>query len=454
MSELQPGLDAERLQSTARDIQRDHGAEAVEILARTSRARVVTFELERSGHLAIESQGSQEVGHTVRHNAGGRWGAWSATGAPRSPERPPPTASGQLVFPDPRKIRELRAMAAGPEMTSRARVLERPLLGESDARRWIDRLVETVTTTLERDAGEAAPSFHLLGRLEDGAAESLLVNSHGVVAPGRSRVTGVRLEMSLGSRSASTYLAANDDLPSGSALALERLVGELSLRHSARRLDRAEDATVLLRPPALAPLLARLGSRFWRPTGTDSMTPPDESAGVSLWDRPDLAAGFLGGERDGEGLHAQRSLLMDHDGVHPVVPWERLAEGDDAHLGFRWRASWRELPRFGPSHLELRFDPEVPERCGDLEHGVVVVGLRGGLASDRGDLLFDALGYRVAAGERTEPLRMAVRIPEAGLLARLDRCSGEVETHTLPTCAVSCPSAVFEGLRLEPPSTT
>lgn len=451
MSDPLLNLDVERVRATARDIRRDLGADAIEILARTSRARVVTFEYDRAGQLFIESQGSQEAGHTVRLAAKDRWGAWSTTGAPRVPGYAPAVSSGQLGLPTLERIEALRADSAGREPTSRSRLVERPLLGESDARRWIDRLIDATIDGL-RDRDGSSPAFHLRGRLEDGGAESLLVNTHGVVAPGRSRVTGVRLEMALGPRATSAYLAANEDLPSATAAALEGLITELLLRQQAVPLASAERTMVLLRPAVLGLLLAHLARRCWTPGATAQIRGLDDAVGATLWDRPDLAPGFLGGDRDGEGLHARSTLLLDPDGFHRVRPWDRLAEGD-SRTGFRWRASWRDLPRFGPSHLLLQTDQATEDPAADLGHGIEIVCSRGGLALHGDELALDAFGYRIEGGRRTEPLCAQLLIPEQELLARWTCSGGPRESHTLPACTVSTPSALFDALALEPPST-
>lgn len=458
-------LDPDQLLSAARAIQQDLDVEAVEILARTSRARVVTFEFARSGALSIESQGSQEAGHTVRFAGSDAWGVWSATGSPRSPEQVPAAAPGRLALPDPRRVRSLRNPGALSDSSTRSRVLERPLLGESDAKRWIDRLLQSITSMLE-DRERPSAGLVLRGRLEDGAAESLLVNSHGVVAPERSRVTGVRLEMSLGPRSASVYLAASDDLPSGSTEALRGLFAELDLLHAAEDLASSDETDLVLRPAVLAPLLARIGGRCWRPTQSPAEMRMNRSSGASLWDCPDRATGFLGGERDGEGLYAQRRLIADDRGLFSLKPWEHLsqvergeedaespARGDassnETGLGFRWRASWRELPRFGPSHLVLQVKEPVPDPLDATGNGFEAVVMQDLETDDRG-LAVTVRGYRIERGARGEPLRAVLRLSEAQILSRLTGCSGAEETHTLPICTVSCPTGLFDSLCLEP----
>ena len=447
MSELLLRLDPGRLHSTAGQIREELGASAVEVVARSSRARVVTFEYQRSGQLLIDSQGAQEAGHMVRAASDEEWGAWAGTGSPKAPEQAPAMARGQLRFPDPERIRELQAGDEAGDGSARSRTIERPLLGESDARRWIDRLVETATATLENDGGPKR-AFHLRGRLEDGAAESLLVNSHGVEAPGRSRITGVRLELSVGTQTASTYLAADDDLQSSSSNALRELVQELDLQRNAVPIDSDAAASVLVRPKVLAPILAHLAMSCWRPTSPGAMDAPNESIGMEVWERPDLAPGFLGGERDGEGLFAQRRLIFDHDGLHPLVPWDRMTQGDE-HSGFRWRASWRDLPRFGPSHLRLQTTEASPDPDGATGPDFEAIATQGALAADDDDLLLDVFGYRLRGGERTQPQRATLRLHGTRWPSRLAFCLGERQTQTLAACTVSCPSAVFDGLQLQ-----
>jgi PmbA protein len=342
----------------------------------------------------------QEEGWAVRATTQRASLFYAASGAPR-PDTAWPQADGYpLALPDPDA-----AGAAAP--WSEPSDFETPLIGETEGL----RLLAAVAAAL----GDEMPTARLLSAvLEDGSSESRLLSSRGVEAHGRRRVAVFHAEAALGDVGARLDLARREARLFGPAelarLLADRLVaaaGGVPQGFSSR--DRGE---LVLAPAVGAHLLAALTPYLvGAPAAHLAATVVDRrgrfaAETVTVVDDGRHPGGTLESARDGEGLPTRRTVLVDA-GVYrqPLLSWAEVAAGVRPATGAKpaakpagcaRRASWRDPPRPGPTHLHLVADPAVP-----------AAALLADLA--RGYYLLD-----VTAPPRLDPAQGAFRVPVCG----------------------------------------
>lgn len=413
-----------------------HGLQTAEVYAKSGRSR----------HLEVSVRGevitfNEEAGWAVR--AGDERCSFfaAAAGEPRA-DHPWPEPDGL-----PLELPPARTPAAWSEPAD----LDQPLVGEREGLALLDGLRRDVE-------GELAGSRLLAARLTDGASESRLASSRGVEASWRSRVATLELEAAGPSGALASLVVV-----AGSARGLEpraaarRMVDVLTVAAGAApERDRGE---MLLAPPVAARLLAGLLPLLVGEEAEARCRPFADPLGRlagdgwTVVDDGRLAGGALAAPVDGEGVPTREVTLVDGGRLtQPLVPWWRAAKASEA-AGCVRRASWRDMPRPGPSHLYIRPDP-----------GVAVAPLASGLA--RGYYLIDApapgrfdfagdrfslpvRGFRMASGRVRAPVagaRLGGSI--SGLLRGLKARGRDLAFLPLEGAMIGAPTLLFTGMEI------
>ncbi len=312
------------------------GLAEVEVFAKSSRAR----------HFAVSVAGeavcfSEEAGWAIR--AGDRHGSFfiAGAGSPAAAFPWPETDGGGLELPDP----SLPVPWSEPAETSS------PLVGEREGLNFLRHLGAELANEL--------PGARLLAAsLEDGLAESHLVNRRGVRASWRNRVAALALD------------AAG---PSGAAVSLgaaEREARNLPVQPLARRLANAltvaagkpivEEgrAEALLAPAVAARLLAGLLPLWVGPGARERAERLSERDGkiaspsLTLVDNGRLPSGALAAPFDAEGSPTREVVLVAQGRLQGSL-------SGACGSGTLRRPGWRDVPRPGPSHLYIQPAPRV-----------------------------------------------------------------------------------------------
>lgn len=337
-----------------------------EVLVKRGRTR--RSELGVQGLISVVTA---ESGWAVR--AGGGHGSFFACGTgelPVSAQWPMPTGP-PLALPESQRV---PLWESGPEV-------EAPLMIEGEARGVIEGI--------ERELRRQVPDARLLRAvLDDGSSESLLVSSRGIDVGYRSRSAMLYLEAVRGS-DAATRTRLEIAAPEARALhpkALAcRLADSLVVRGGEAGPSR-ERGEMVLAPPVGANLLAALRP-LWlgedassRAAGLTNRGNRLASAAVSVVDDPRFAGGGLAAPVDGEGVPTRRVVIVDQGRFrHPLRDWRECAGDGRAPAGCMRRASWRDRPRLGFSHLYL--EPDDTSSAAELVGSVT-----------RGFYLLDTLG--------------------------------------------------------------
>ena len=356
------------------------GCEEAEVYGKSGRSRRVVLGVD--GEVA---QQTQEEGWAVR--AGGRQGGffWSATGRPEPQPEWPEVAGAPLRLPE----------AAGPAALA-AGDPEAPLLAESEGR----ALLEAIAVGL---AAELPGARLLRGTLVEGTSDSELRSSRGVDARWRSRAATLRVEaMGPGApRSAAVLDLAERQARDFRPQALARRLADLLVVAAGDPPPERDRGEFVLAPALGARLLLGLLPLFVGAAAASRLAPLRDRRGrvggdlLTLVDDGCLAGGALAAPVDGEGVPT-RELVLVEEGVlrQPLLAWHEARPPQTRAAGCSRRASWRDLPRPGPTHFYWR-----PQRA------VAAAALLGGVA--RGYYLLEQRGagrFDLAAGELAVPV--------------------------------------------------
>lgn len=265
---------------------------------------------------------------------------------------------------------------------------ETPLLGETEGLRLLRAMEEELRT-------ELPPARVVSLLLEDGSSESELRSSHGVEARWRRRVAALRAEAAVETEEAGVVtvtleLAAREARHFGPAALARRLADRLAAAGGGvpddfPRRDRGE---FLLAPALAARLLVALRPWWLGPAAARRAAALTDRRGrvaseaVTLVDDGRLPGGVLEAPVDGEGLATRRVVLID-GGVHrqPLLDWRsaREMEGGAKASGCARRASWRDAPAPGATHLYLApaDGVSVASMLGDVARGYYLLATTG-----------------------------------------------------------------------------
>ncbi len=434
------------------------GFEQAEIYTKTGRSRRI--EIRRDGE---DVSFHDEAGWAVR--AGGEQSSLfvAASGKPHADfPFPEPDGRGlQLPRPvlDTGHWREPADFAA-------------PLLGEREGL----ELLRSIRRDLEK---ELAGTRLTHARLEDGASESHLVSSLGVRAGWRSRVAALRLEAiwqgpaGAGKPASATFFGAEREARAFQPRALaRRLAARLTVAATgtAPQPEEATDANQMLLAPEVAtrvvaglrPLLcgAEAARRSAALRGDSARWASDA---LTIIDDGRLAGGTFESPVDGEGMVTGRVLLVERGTfLQPLLSHAEVALAEDSQtepghssplaVGCARRASWRDLPRGGPTHLyvEPRRDLAVAEMVRGIERGCYLIDV-----SDPGRFDFEedrfalsVRGFRVERGRATRPVAGAwLHGSISGLLHGI-RAVGRDLTFLPLDGMIGSPTLLIDGLTL------
>jgi predicted Zn-dependent protease len=320
-----------------------------------------------------------------------------------------PSPAGPWPEPVPGPALDLPEPQAAPAWSAPSD-FDTPLTGEREGLKLLE--------SLGRELESELPKARLLRAvLEDGSSESELANSRGLRAAARSRISTLYLEAAGPGRppaTASLYVAAREPRRFHPTSLARRLADRLAVSAIGAPPARGT-GDVLLAPGVAARLLAGLlpllvgtgpGSRQ---TGIRGRFAGER---VTLIDNGRLPGGAFESPVDGEGVPTREVVLVE-EGIfrQPLLAWwqEGAAHGEPS--GCTRRASWRDLPQPGPTHLYLRPEPKtaVAALLGAIAQGFYLIDATGpgrfDLATDR--FALPVCGFAVEAGRATAPVARA-----------------------------------------------
>ncbi len=418
------------------DTLRSAGLERVEVYRKRGRTRRVERSL---GGCSVSM--AEEVGWSVRAGNDTVSLFFGATGEPTS----------EVPWPEP-LIGGLRLPGATPAPAWRwPPELETPLIGEREAL----RLVAGIESALDEEMKGA----RLLDvTLDDGASESWIESTTGLEAYSRYRLATIRLSaMRRSDGPASVSMALIARSAAGFVpVTLARRLADLMTVHE----DRDQGVVparrgALLAPEVAARVLAALqpalmGAQAWRHLralqGEDGRF---ASPMVTLVDNGRLEGGLLASPVDGEGVPTREVVLVDAGIVlQPLLPWWQEDAGA-VISGCCGRASWREPPALGATHLYLapRAGVAVASLLERLGKGVYMIDAerpRVDLENDRFEL--SGSGFVI---ERGRPVATLAQVRFGGSVQSLLRGIVGVgrDLRFVPEGGlIGAPSTLVEGL--------
>ncbi len=393
------GVSAEAIEATLKSLLA-RGLPEVEVLAKRGRSRRFSLEGDRTA-----SSYAEERGWAVR--AGDRRGSLFAcgTGDPR-PDGPwPPAYPPALRLPSP------EAPPAWKEPSD----FEAPLIAEREGL----ALLEGIAREL---AAELPGGRVLAATLGDGSSEGRIVSSKGLSAAFRGRLAALRIEA----------IGPGNPRPVGVELA-EREARRFNPKALARRLgdrlavgaspglgeEEERQGDLLLAPAVAARLLAGLAPLFFGPRTEGEVSAVlghavrIGSEALTVIDDGRLPGGAFESPIDGEGTPTREVTLVERGNF--LGPLLSPGQARTAAAGMRVqvagvarRASFRDLPSPGPTHLYVRPEPKVSvgSLLASVQTGTYLIDALGPARFDfkEGSFALPVCGLAVEKGKATAPL--------------------------------------------------
>lgn len=380
------------------------GLPEVEVLAKRGRSRRFALDGERTA-----STYAEERGWAVR--AGDRRGSLFAcgTGDP-NPEGPwPPAYPPALRLPTPEP----------PPPWKEPSDFEVPLIGEREGLALLEGIARELTAELPRGRVLSAT-------LEDGSSEGQIASSKGLSATFRGRLAALRLE-AIGPgnpRPAILELAEREARRFNPKALARRLADRLAVGAAPGLADDQErQGDLLLAPAVAARLLAGLSPLFFGPRTDGEISAVLGQAvrvgseALTVIDDGRYPGGAFESPIDGEGTPTREVTLIERGNfLGPVLsPGQARganptgAAGSRAQIaGIARRASFRDLPTPGPTHLYIRPDPKtgVGSLLGSVQVGTYLIDALGPARFDfpTGSFALPVCGLAVENGKATAPL--------------------------------------------------
>ncbi len=391
-----PRPPADPLEAALADLAR-HGASAAEVYVKQGRSRRLS-----RGPATGSVSTHEEKGWAVRATT--PRASLLATGSGELP------TGGPWPEPDGLPLRLPGAGAAGRAGPwSEPAELDLPLVGESEGMRLLDSIADEL-------AGELPGGRLLAAVLEDGASTSRLASSRGVAAAWRSRVALLHAEAAVGGTVAAVDLGEREARRFAPGAVARRLADRLAVAAAGpppgfTGRDRGD---LVLAPPLVARLLAALRPFLVGPAAQALATALRDRRGrlgseaVTLIDDGRLPGGLLEAPVDGEGLPTREVVLVEEGAFRqPLLAWHEARGAEGRPSGCSRRASWRDPPAPGPTHLYL-----APRRTAaadlvaDLARGFYLLEATGPPRVDPAAATFTVpvCGFAVQAGRATAPL--------------------------------------------------
>ena len=154
-----------------------------------------------------------------------------------------------------------------------------------------------------------------------------------------------------------------------------------------------------------------------------------------------------------KGFPPGEMVLVDRGTFRqPLLSWRQTPDGQKRYSGCSRRASWRDVPSPGPTHLYLRPSSRVPvtELLGRLSRGYYLLDATGSASFDWKENRFHLpiLGFEVRQGRAASPVkgsRLCGSI--SGLLQGIQAVGRDL--RFLPRRGmIGSPSVIASGLEL------
>ena len=383
------------------------GLPEVEVLAKRGRSRRFALDGERTA-----SSYAEERGWAVR--AGDRRGSLFAcgTGDP-SPDGPwPPAYPPALRLPTPQP----------PPPWKEPSDFEVPLIAEREGLALLEGIARELAAELPRGRVLSAT-------LEDGSSEGQIVSSKGLSATFRGRLAAIRLEaigpgLARPSSPAIIEVAEREARRFNPKALARRLADRLAVGSAPGLADDAERSGDLLLAPAVAArLLAGLAPLFFGPRTDGEISAVlgqsvrIGSEALTVIDDGRLSGGAFESPIDGEGTPTREVTIVERGNfLGPVLsPGQARganptgAAGSRAQIsGIARRASFRDQPTPGPTHLYVRPDPKtgVGSLLGSVQVGTYLIDALGPARFDfsAGSFALPVCGLAVEKGKATAPI--------------------------------------------------
>lgn len=417
----------------------EQGWEDVEVFHKRGRSRQLVFE---TGSSVTSLR--REEGWSVRAGDPRRSFSYAQTGTP-SPRGPWPTADGRAL--------QLPSATAVPPWTAPSD-LDAPLIGESEAQALVEAIAELLRQEL--------PNARLLrAELEDGSSESQLVSTRQVEFQVRHRAAALHLQAVIRGKRAVSLLVPERQArryhpPSLARRLADRLM--IAERGTAPARDRGD---FLLAPPLVAGLIAALQPLWQGPAAAELAQSWADRQGklgsgvLTLVDDGRLEGGIGDSPVDGEG-QPTRPVTLIEEGVfrQPLLAWWQARGGKRGYpSGCMRRASWRDLPRAGPTHLYLQPDPgvSVAQLLADIPRGYYLLDLEGSprLDLENGRFAVPACGFSIESGQPTGSIAGAWLTGSIqSLLHGMLGAARDLTFVPLAGGLIGAPSVLVKGLEL------
>lgn len=363
-----------------------------------------------------------------------------------------PPLTGPWPEPDGREIRlpEGGSVPAGSTPSD----FDAPLVGEREGFELL--------RTLGRELDSELPGARLVhGLLEDGSSEAELRSSRDVSATVRSRLAVLRIEAVApqGGPRASLVIPEREARKLQPA-ALARRLADLLLVRAAPPPDADRDRGEILLAPAvgrrlltgLLPLLvgSKAASRISRFRDRRGKV---ASEALTVIDDGRLAGGLLTAPVDGEGMTTREIVLVGEGNFRqPLVAWDETRTGEHRASGIRRRASYRDLPEAGPTHLYVKPDPgvSVGSLVGAVARGYYLLDAVGppSFDFDQDRFALPVAGFAVHKGQAVAPVAGIVLAGAVSTLLRNVQAVARDLSFAPLDGMIGCPTLLVTGLEI------
>jgi predicted Zn-dependent protease len=419
---------------------RREGFEEVEIYRKQGRSRRVEL-----GALGSTAALCEEEGWAVRAAAGEASAFFAGTGRPPAQGPWPRPAPGRLRLPPPRAVPAFREPAS----------LAAPLIGESEG----GQLLQAVA---ERLAAQRAGARLTAGLLEDGASEWEVASSRGVRERARGRGAAVRLRAvdGAGGGLAELHLAAAEARALSPAILATRLADALAVR-AGPPLGARERGDVVCAPPVAARLLAGLAPLLVGREASERAAAMADRAGsvagreLTIVDDGRLAGGALAAPIDGEGMPTRRVVVIEAGRFRqPLLDWRAAEAPRTLPSGCVRRASWRDVPAPGPTHLyiEGRSDLKAASLVAGVARGFYLLETvsAGAFAVEEDRFALPVCGFELRDGRAAAAFSRAWLTGAVSALLRGVRAAARDLAFLPLDGMIGAPTLLVAGLELRP----
>ncbi|MEM6793821.1 MAG: metallopeptidase TldD-related protein [Acidobacteriota bacterium] len=380
----------ERLSAVLESV-RSSGAGEAEVFHKRGRSRT----LRRATGGDVSSL-RQEEGWAVRAGDHDRSFFYAASGVPEAETAWPEPGGEGLRLPE----------AQSPPPWTAPDDLDSPLLAENESKALLDGLA--------RELDRELPGAGLVQAfLEDGSSEQQLISTLGVRARARQRAASLFVEARGARRrgaAVSLLIAEREARRFRPQAVARRLADRLLIAERGEAPDR-DRGDFLISHGVLVPILARLLGLF---VGVEATLRTSLLTGkrgrlasrhFTLIDDGRLPGGVFESPVDGEGQPTRPVTLIERGTFRqPLIDWRDASSTLEAS-GCCRRASWRDLPRPGATHLYLAPDRRaaVADLLGSLSRGYYLLAADGAVRLKDGHRRFavPVSGFAIDGGRPT-----------------------------------------------------